>query len=244
MPVLPFESDVESDRGGLFGSREHSPDDPAIRLSTLPPLWAAVASASGTTLRENDAAQVCAAVTSNGLNKETADRWKHMGMLLGRPDLPMATRDHCPNSSLFRSPLTALFKNPETQSTPPRRSDLKEERLAPIKRLALSLTHNRDSNRVCCFRTNIRKTTVVPNSNSLTQSRAVEARPGRKQRNAPVWSKNGQYSLGLPALASRASSTCCAGQWRDVCAARRRSGVAQRPRRCLIRPVLGRCRCN
>jgi len=154
----------------------------------------------------------------------------------------MATRDHCPNSSLFRSPLTALFKNPE-RSQRLHGAQISKRATCSDQKIGFEPDSQPDSNRVCCFRTNIRKTTVVPNSNSLTQSRAVEARPAESSEMPPFGQKWAIFP-GPPALASRASSTCCAGQWRDVCAARRRSGVAQRPRRCLIRPVLGRCRCN
>ena len=52
--------------------------------------------------------------------------------------------------------------------------------------------------------------------------------PEHKQRNVPVWAIHGQYSLGLPTLASGASSPCSSGRRRDGCVSSRRAATGVR----------------
>src|SRR5208283_1581728 len=55
---------------------------------------------------------------------------------------------------------------------------------------------HRDSNRVCSFSIADQNAAVVAQGYSLTRFQTPPGRPGEKQRNGPVWSIDGQYSLG------------------------------------------------
>jgi hypothetical protein len=96
----------------------------------------------------------------------------------------------------------------------------------------------RDSNRVCCFWNAGQDAPVIPHGYLLTRFLSPSTRPEGKQQIVPVWSIVGQYSLNLPALASRPSLTCFAGLHRDECVSSRR--VAGRHRVGELRGALRR----